>query len=318
MRNATAEPEEKKSSGLKPAQVSAAALAAVTAAFLAGRLGLYGTVLGAGIMSLVTTIGSEVYLRSLRRTKEAAARRAKLVTAVLIDPDARQTKVETLALDDQDAGRATGAGASAAAAGAGEAGAADGSAGAVAGGADGSAGAAAGGADGSAGGAAGADGSDGAGAQGGLGDAAGSVEGATEGPLEERGPWYRRLRWPLIVGTSVLAFVIGMVVLTGFELATGTSVSGGQGSTVGQIVRGGAEQHEERQRENRQDDAPKDGTVEPTPTRQPGAPGQDTESPTATTTAPTTGGTSRTKSTAPTTQPPGGAEHPPGTPAPQP
>jgi len=62
--------------GLKPAQVAASALAAVTAAFLGSTLGVAGTVAGAGIASVITSVGSEVYLRSLRKTR-AAARRTK-------------------------------------------------------------------------------------------------------------------------------------------------------------------------------------------------------------------------------------------------
>jgi hypothetical protein len=41
--------------------------------------------------------------------------------------------------------------------------------------------------------------------------------------------------------------VIGMLVLTGFELTTGKSVSGGQGSTVVRIVGGGGSQGSEPQ-----------------------------------------------------------------------
>lgn len=60
--------------GIRPVQVLAAALAAVTAAFLGSRLGVYGTVVGAGVVSLATTVGGEFYLRSLERTKQAAKR----------------------------------------------------------------------------------------------------------------------------------------------------------------------------------------------------------------------------------------------------
>src|SRR5262245_47777713 len=64
----------------KPAQMIASALAAVTAAFLGSTLGVEGTVLGAGRAGVRTTVGSEVYLRSLRRTR-AAARKTKEVLA---------------------------------------------------------------------------------------------------------------------------------------------------------------------------------------------------------------------------------------------
>lgn len=61
-------------SRLRPAQVLATALAALTGAFLASKLGVYGTVAGAGVFSFMTTVGSELYLRSLDRTRQAALR----------------------------------------------------------------------------------------------------------------------------------------------------------------------------------------------------------------------------------------------------
>lgn len=67
-----AEPERKNT--IRPAQVVAAGLAALTAAFLGSTLGVYGTVIGAGVVSVLTTVGSEFYLRSLERTAQAARR----------------------------------------------------------------------------------------------------------------------------------------------------------------------------------------------------------------------------------------------------
>ncbi|MGW4483315.1 hypothetical protein ACWEOE_05695 [Amycolatopsis sp. NPDC004368] len=76
----TSEQGEKKS--FRPAQVVATALAAVTAAMLGSTLGVAGTVVGAGVASVITTVGAELYLRSLQRTREAALKaRAALVTA---------------------------------------------------------------------------------------------------------------------------------------------------------------------------------------------------------------------------------------------
>lgn len=72
-----AEPEKRPS--LRPAQVTASTLAAVTSAFLASRIGVYGTIIGVGVVSLLSTLGSEVYLRSLERTKQAALARTALV-----------------------------------------------------------------------------------------------------------------------------------------------------------------------------------------------------------------------------------------------
>src|SRR5213080_4654318 len=77
---ATAEEKEEKS-GLRIAQVMAAALAAVTAALLGSTLGVAGTVVGAGVASVVSTVGGELYLRSLQRTREAALKARVLATS---------------------------------------------------------------------------------------------------------------------------------------------------------------------------------------------------------------------------------------------
>lgn len=57
---------------LRPAQVGASTAAAVGGAFLASRLGVYGTIIGVGVITLMSTVGSEMLLRSLERTKQAA------------------------------------------------------------------------------------------------------------------------------------------------------------------------------------------------------------------------------------------------------
>jgi hypothetical protein len=51
-------------------RIIATALAAVTATLLASSLGVYGTVIGAAVVSVAITIGVDVYERSLRRTRE--------------------------------------------------------------------------------------------------------------------------------------------------------------------------------------------------------------------------------------------------------
>ncbi|SDX07337.1 hypothetical protein SAMN05421504_102221 [Amycolatopsis xylanica] len=67
--------EKTEKQGTKLVQVLAAALAAVTAAFLGSTLGVAGTVVGAALASVVTTVGGEIYLRSLDRTRQLAATR---------------------------------------------------------------------------------------------------------------------------------------------------------------------------------------------------------------------------------------------------
>lgn len=53
-----------------PIQIAATALAGITAAFVGSMLGVYGTVLGAGLASGITTVGASLYERSLQHTKE--------------------------------------------------------------------------------------------------------------------------------------------------------------------------------------------------------------------------------------------------------
>ncbi|GAB2651533.1 hypothetical protein GCM10027271_06610 [Saccharopolyspora gloriosae] len=66
------EAAEKKSKKieLSGAQVTGGALASVTAAFLGSYLGVAGTVFGAGLTSVVITVGGALYQRSLETTKE--------------------------------------------------------------------------------------------------------------------------------------------------------------------------------------------------------------------------------------------------------
>lgn len=66
---------------IRPTQVAASALAAVTAAVLGSTMGVAGTVIGAGLASIVTTVGGVLYLRSIERTKEGVRQvRTKAVT----------------------------------------------------------------------------------------------------------------------------------------------------------------------------------------------------------------------------------------------
>lgn len=62
-------PDEKRLD-LSVPQVAGSALAAVAAAVLASRLGVYGTILGAGVVSVVATCGGTVFQHLFRRTGE--------------------------------------------------------------------------------------------------------------------------------------------------------------------------------------------------------------------------------------------------------
>ncbi|AIJ26545.1 hypothetical protein [Amycolatopsis methanolica] len=231
----TEEKEEsaEKKSGLSPAQVVASALAAVTAAFLGSTLGVAGTVIGAGVASIVTTVGSEIYLRSLRSTRAAARKTAELLAVAetrqqtkVVPPAVAPRSTHPLVRHQQNGAaqrrpatqltemptrvvhpitpplsgttrRMPVAG------------------------------------------------------QGGSGGGEKTVfiPKPVDQPVEEEAappagakPWWKS-RWTLAVATSVVAFVVGMLAITGFEAATGSTVSGGTGTTLGRVVggSGGAE-----------------------------------------------------------------------------
>jgi hypothetical protein len=209
---ATSEAKEEKS-GLRIAQVMAAALAAVTAALLGSTLGVAGTVVGAGVASVITTVGGEVYLRSLQRTREAALKARQLATSGI----RRRGTGSEVALAEQPTVQ---------------------------------------------------------------------LPRPEEGPPEEEPSRLRKLRWPLIIGTSVAAFAVAILAIVGFESATGTQIGGGTGSSIGKIFGGG-------------------GNTDPTPSTTPTTSTNDTQdSPTntpSTTTETTTPPT--TSSESPTTTP---------------
>jgi hypothetical protein len=60
---------------IKLSQLIAAALAAITAAFLGSRLGVAGTVVGAGVASIVSTVAGALYQHSLDRTSHTVRSR---------------------------------------------------------------------------------------------------------------------------------------------------------------------------------------------------------------------------------------------------
>ncbi|WP_033261594.1 hypothetical protein [Amycolatopsis vancoresmycina] len=97
----------------------------------------------------------------------------------------------------------------------------------------------------------------------------------------------RKLRWPLIIGTSVVAFAVAILSMVGVDAATGGKVAGGTGASVGKIF-GGGSGHEDRTPSTTPPTSTNDTQVSPTPT---------TATPTST--APTT--SSETPTTTPST-----------------
>ncbi|KOG39675.1 hypothetical protein [Streptomyces decoyicus] len=92
--------KKEKRINLSIAQVAGSALAAAVAAYLAGRLGVYGTIIGAGVVSVVATTGGSIFQHLFRRTgeqlKEATVttrpkpRRFSSARTRSTTPDARQ------------------------------------------------------------------------------------------------------------------------------------------------------------------------------------------------------------------------------------
>ncbi|RPK57194.1 hypothetical protein EES43_22635 [Streptomyces sp. ADI96-02] len=72
-------------------QVAGSAVAAVAAAVLASQLGVYGTIAGAGVMSVVATCGGSVFQHFFRRTGE----QIREVTVQVTHPEGRQVTVRT-------------------------------------------------------------------------------------------------------------------------------------------------------------------------------------------------------------------------------
>ncbi|WP_410637035.1 hypothetical protein [Amycolatopsis sp. lyj-346] len=212
--NVAASEEKEEKSGLRIAQVLAAALAAVTAALLGSTLGVAGTVVGAGVASVVSTVGSELYLRSLQRTREAALKARQLATSgIRRRGPAEAPDTPEVPITDQP-----------------------------------------------------------------------TVQLAKPEPSR-----LRKLRWPLLIGTSVAAFAVAILSIVGFESATGTQIGGGTGTSIGKIFTG-SPGHQERTPSTTPPASTEDTQVSPTET---------TTTPTDTSTPPTT--TSETPATTPST-----------------
>ena len=81
-----AQPEaERKKLDLSVTQIAGSSLATVAAALLASKLGVYGTILGAGVVSVIATAGGPLIQHVFRRTgdqlRETARPKARQVPA---------------------------------------------------------------------------------------------------------------------------------------------------------------------------------------------------------------------------------------------
>jgi hypothetical protein len=116
-----------------------------------------------------------------------------------------------------------------------------------------------------------------------------------DGPPEEEPGRLRKLRWPLIIGTSVVAFAVAILAIVGFEQATGTQVGGGTGGSIGKIFGGGSGHSQSPATQ-----APATPTTTPAETTSPTS--TETSAP-PTSTTPSTSVTSPSTTTPPSTPP---------------
>ncbi|MEB3369333.1 hypothetical protein [Saccharopolyspora mangrovi] len=223
---------------MSPAQVGGAALASVTAAFLGSRLGVAGTVVGAGLTSVIITVGGALYQRSIEKTREkatvAAAKAAELrkrrtqlghpMPGQIFGTEEATRKLEVTGLQ-WPGGEAV-------------------------------------------------------------------EEPATElidarTVLSPPVPRRRWGRWALVGATCAAVFAVSMLLVTGFEGVTGRPLSGGDGTTLGQVLQPAPRAPVKTER-------PEPTTSEPTPVRE--APSTEPSAPPSTSEQPA-------PSAPPTTQP---------------
>jgi hypothetical protein len=90
-RDKTDHPSQRRPLDLSVTQVAASAMAAVAGALLASELGVYGTILGAAVVSTGATVGSALFQHAFRRTgeqlRDLAATSSSAVPAVRPQPE---------------------------------------------------------------------------------------------------------------------------------------------------------------------------------------------------------------------------------------
>jgi hypothetical protein len=206
---------------IRISQVASGALAAVTAAVLGSTMGVAGTVAGAGLASVVTTVGGTLYMRSIRRTKESVRSVRNLVVTRVGGTDAtlvEERRIEPAPEPDTPTSAEP--------------------------------------------------------TETTMEQAAAAVGKEAGQDGDDQPPAWRRLRWPALIAASALAFVLGMLVITGVELLRGEQMSGGNGTTIGRIA------------QTEQDDGDNPDKAPP-PSQESTTPPGETPTETATPTAPT-------------------------------
>ncbi len=108
---ATDDPDEKPP-GLSVTQVVASALAAVSSTVLLSYLGVAGTIIGAGIASVLTVVGNNIYTRSILKTRRQMKAALQAGVVLPVGKNGRKVLLPTLAgshsSGDDSAGDGTG------------------------------------------------------------------------------------------------------------------------------------------------------------------------------------------------------------------
>lgn len=249
------EDKEKSSKlGVSPTQVAGGAMASATAAYLGGQLGVAGTIIGASLTSVVITVGGSLYQKSLETAKERAVQVVGRSRKRSDSGEQRADEAGEQARPDPEATRRIEAGMHWP----------DGQRVLEA-------------------------------PQQSDQDGPTRIISAPESTTADRtavldpdraaeespspdGSLRRRRRWVVAAVTSGLAFVLGMVLITGYEGMTGRPVSGGsQGTTIGQLLNdpGGAPPPPEEELPAgpvpTEQDTPETTAPETTEPRQPGS-----------------------------------------------
>lgn len=107
-----AEKKAEKKLDLSAAQVAGSSLATVAAALLASKMGVYGTILGAGVVSVVATAGGPVIQHLFRRTGDQLRESARPRTREVPAPGGERAPDGTMTLraaapPDEEFGEAT-------------------------------------------------------------------------------------------------------------------------------------------------------------------------------------------------------------------
>jgi hypothetical protein len=221
--------ERQDTDGIRLSQVLAGALAAVTAALIGSTMGVGGTVVGAGVASVISTVGGTLYLRSIQRTKESVRTvRAKVVgrsggTTVLVsseDPEEKPSEGPAEPGEEVEAE---------------------------------------------------------------------PVTSTDDRPPAEK----RRRRWAVVAVTTLAAFALGMLAVTGVEWLRGESLSGDGATTFGSIVA----PHDSGSTGDPAD--PTTSTTTPSPTTTDATDPAKSTDPTTTSTAPPSDSSTTTTTTSP-------------------